>query len=31
MHTSHLYNDEQLLLIGGRNHCLPFEKDDEEA
>ena len=31
MHTAHLYKGNQLLLIGGRSHVLPSQKDDPQA
>lgn len=31
MGTSHLYQGNQLLLIGGRSHCLPTQIADPEA
>ena len=31
MHTSHLYGDDKLLLVGGRSHVLPTQIADPKA
>ena len=31
MHTSHIYKNEKILLIGGRSHLLPAQAGDQAA